>query len=148
MNKYDDLELSILGCFLQKPKLLETTKLEDKHFKKHYKIFMFFKSVYKKFGSLDLNIMYSISKNKYRIIEYIVWISQYYGFPSLYETYEKQLIELYEENEKDKWIIEKVYELANDLLVRNISTNDFKSKVNEIYENAEKIFKNGDEENE
>lgn len=148
MNKYDDLELSILGCFLQKPKLLETTKLEDKHFKKHYKIFMFFKSVYKKFGSLDLNIMYSISKNKYRIVEYIVWISQYYGFSSLYETYEKQLIELYEENEKDKWIIEKVYELANDLLVKNISTNDFKSKVNEIYENAEKIFKNGDEENE
>lgn len=148
MNKYDDLELSILGCFLQKPKLLEITKLEDKHFKKHYKIFMFFKSVYKKFGSLDLNIMYSISKNKYRIIEYIVWISQYYGFPSLYETYEKQLIELYEENEKDKWIIEKVYELSNDLLVRNISTNDFKIKVNEIYENAEKIFKNGDEENE
>ena len=148
MNKYDDLELSILGCFLQKPKLLEITKLEDKHFKKHYKIFMFFKSVYKKFGSLDLNIMYSISKNKYRIIEYIVWISQYYGFPSLYETYEKQLIELYEENEKDKWIIEKVYELANDLLVKNISTNDFKIKVNEIYENAEKIFKNGDEKNE
>lgn len=142
MNKYNDLELSILGCFLQKPELLETTKLEDKHFKKHYKIFIFFKSVYKKFCSLDINIMYSISKNKYRIIEYIVWISQYYGFPSLYETYEKQLIELYEEDKKDKYIIEKVYELANDLLARNIEVKDFKNEVNKIYENAEKLFEN------
>ena len=141
MNKYDDLELSILGCFLQKPKLLEITKLEDKHFKKHYKIFIFFKSVYKKFGSLDLNIMYSISKNKYRIVEYIVWISEYFGFPSLYETYEKQLIELYEEDKKDKWIIEKVYELANDLLTRNIEVKDFKNKVDEIYLQSDKFFK-------
>lgn len=143
MDKYNDLELSILGCFLEKPKLLETTKLENKHFKKHYKIFIFFKAVYKKFGSLDLNIMYSISKNKYRIVEYIVWISEYFGFPSLYETYEKQLIELYEEDKKDKYIIEKVYELANDLLARNIEVEDFRCIVDKIYDNADRLFKGG-----
>lgn len=140
-EKYDDLELSILGCFLQKPELLKKTKLENKHFKKHYKIFMFFKSVYEKFGTLDFNIMYSISKNKYRIIEYIIWISNYYGFPSQYENYEKRLIELYEENKKNKWIIEKIYELSNDLLVGNIEVEDFKNKVDEIYNNANEIFK-------
>ena len=141
MEKYDDLELSILGCFLQKPELLKETRLESKHFKKHYKIFMFFKAVYEKFGTLDINIMYSISKNKYRIIEYVIWISKYYGFPSQFKNYEKQLIELYEESKKDKYIIEKVYELANDLLVRNVSTNDFRNKVDEIYKNADGIFK-------
>ena len=106
MNKYNDLELSILGCFIQKPDLLDKTKLEDKHFIKHSKIFTFFKAVYKKFGTLDFNIMYSISKNKYRIIEYIIWISQYYGLPSLYELYEKQLIDLYQETVRtSKWLI-------------------------------------------
>lgn len=142
MNKYNDLELSILGCFIQKPDLLDKTKLQDKHFIKHAKIFTFFKAVYKKFGTLDFNIMYSISKNKYRIIEYIVWISQYYGFPSLYELYEQQLIDLYEETEKNKYIIEKVYELANDLYVRNLEVSEFRNKVEEVYKNADEIFKN------
>lgn len=141
MNKYDDLELSILGCFLQKPELLEITKLENKHFKNHYKIFIFFKSVYKKFGSLDINIMYSISKNKYRIIEYIIYIIEHCGFISKYKIYEKQLIELYEEDKKDKYIIEKIYELANDLLVKNIEVKDFKNKVDEIYSQADEFFK-------
>lgn len=147
MNKYNDLELSILGCFLKKPSLLDKTKIEDKHFIKHTKIFIFFKAVYKKFGTLDFNIMYSISKNKYRIIEYVVWISQHYGFASLYETYEQQLINLYEENKKNKYIIEKVYELANDLYVRNLEVSEFKSKVEEVYKNADEIFK-GDNKNE
>lgn len=147
MNKYNDLELSILGCFLKKPSLLDKTKLENEHFIKHAKIFIFFKAVYKKFGTLDFNIMYSISKNKYRIIEYIVWISQYYGFASLYETYEQQLIDLYEETKKNKYIIEKVYELANDLYVRNLEVSEFRSKVEEVYKNADEIFK-GDNKNE
>ena len=141
MNKYNDLELSILGCFIQKPDLLDKTKLEDKHFIKHAKIFIFFKAVYKKFGTLDFNIMYSISKNKFRIVEYMVWISEYYGFPSLYETYEKQLIDLYEENKKDKYIIEKIYDLANDLYVRNLEINEFRNKVDKVFENAEQLFK-------
>ena len=142
MNKYNDLELSILGCFIQKPDLLDKTKLEDKHFIKHAKIFIFFKAVYKKFRTLDFNIMYSISKNKFRIVEYMVWISEYYGFPSLYELYEQQLIDLYEETKKNKYIIEKVYELANDLYVRNLEVSEFRNKIEEVYKNADEIFKN------
>ena len=142
MNKYNDLELSILGCFIQKPDLLDKTKLEDKHLIKHAKIFIFFKAVYKKFRTLDFNIMYSISKNKFRIVEYMVWISEYYGFPSLYELYEQQLIDLYEETKKNKYIIEKVYELANDLYVRNLEVSEFRNKIEEVYKNADEIFKN------
>lgn len=142
INKYDDLELSILCCFLQKPNLLDKTILDEKYFVKHKKIYIFLKAIYKKFKTLDLNIMYSISKNKFRTIEYIVWIAQYSAFPSLFTTYEKQLIDLYKENKKDKWIIDKVYELSNDLYVRNLEVSEFRSKVEDIYKNADEIFKN------
>lgn len=141
-GKYNDLELSILCCFLQKPKLLENTKLEEKHFIKHKKIFIFLKAVYKKFNSLDINIMYSISKDKYKVIEHIVWISQYCAFTSLYQTYEQQLINLYEETKKNKYIIEKIYELANDLYVRNLEVNEFRNKIEKVYNDADEIFKN------
>lgn len=140
MSKYNDLELSILGCFLRKPELLDKTILENKHFIKHRKIFIFFKEVYKHFGTLDLNLMYSISKNKYRTIEYISWILEYYGFPSMLKIYEKELIDLYNEKDKDKFIIEEVFDLANKLYAKNISTSDFKKQINEIYENANKMF--------
>lgn len=137
--KYDDLENIILSCFLKKPNLLNKTKLEDKHFKKHKKIFVFYKAVYKKFGTLDLAIQYSISKNKYRIVEYNLWIMEYAGFPSLFEKYEQRLIEIYEEEKKEKYIKEKIYEATNNLIVGNIETKDFKEKINKIYETAEKI---------
>lgn len=141
MNKYDDLELSILSCFLQKPDLLKETLLEDKHFIKHQKIFIFFKSIYKKFGTLDINIMHSVSKNKYRTIEYIVWILNYSGFPSKYKLYEKQLIDLFEEEKKNRYIKEEVYKKANDLLVGNIEVCEFQKEISSIYNNAERIFK-------
>lgn len=142
MNKYTDLEISILSCILQKPELMEDVKLEDKHFIKHKKIWMFMKAFYKKFKTFDLTLMVSISSYKYRMIEYIIWLLEKEPSPSLYKQYEQQLIELYEEEKKDKWIIEKVYELSNELYVRNINTSEFKNKLNEIYENANKLFKN------
>ena len=46
MNKYNDLELSILSCLLQRPELMKNVILEDKHFKKHLNIWIFMKSVY------------------------------------------------------------------------------------------------------
>lgn len=143
-EKYNDLELSILGCFLQKPELFKKTALENKHFKKHYKIFVFLKVVYQKFNTLDLTLLYSISKNKYRIVEYIEWITKHYGFPSLFETYERELIELYNQTKKDKWLVDKIYVLANELLARNISTTDFKNEIDNLYQEAEQIFEEVD----
>ena len=37
MNKYNDLELSILSCLLQKPSLMNEIRLEDKRFIKNLK---------------------------------------------------------------------------------------------------------------
>ena len=50
--------------------------------------------------------------------------------------YQKQLIDEFEKSEKDKYIINNIYILANDLFVGNISTERFKEKCDEIYEKA------------
>ena len=142
MNKYNDLELSILSCLLQRPSLMNKVIFEDKHFIKHKKIWLFMKSFYKKFGNFDLTLMMNISKNKYRMIEYILWIIEKEPAPSLFEQYQIQLINEYNQLKKDKWITEKIYKLSNDLLIKNIQVEDFRNKVDEIYNNAENIFNN------
>jgi hypothetical protein len=118
--------------------------LEDKHFRKTQRMWQFMKSFYKKFKTFDINLMYSVCKDKWQIVEYISLLLEFEPTASAFDKYQKQLIELYEEQEKDKWIIEKVYGLANELLVRNISTGDFKKEVEKIYYNADEIFRKGD----
>ena len=144
MNKYNDLELSILSCIIQRPNLMNKVVLEDKHFVKHKKLWLFLKAFYKKFGNFDLTLMLSVSKDKNRIIEYIMWLYDKEPAPSLFEIYQKQLIQLYEETKKEKWIIDSVYELVNELVVRNIQVKDFRKNVDDIYIKADEIFKGVD----
>ena len=146
MNKYNDLELSILSCLLYKPELMEQIIVEDKHFIKHKKIWLFMKSFYDKFHNFDLTLMYSVCKDKYRIVEYIKWLLEQEIHISRFNDYQKQLIDLYKENKKEKWIIEKIYSLANDLYVRSIDSNEFKNKLEDIYKNANQIFKENENE--
>lgn len=141
MNKYNDLELSILSCIVQKPELMEQVILDDKYFIKHKKIWLFLKSFYNKFHNFDLTLMYSICKDKYRIVEYIMWLMEKEPRLFLFNDYQKQLIKLYDELEKEKYIIEKIYSLANDLYVRSITSDEFKIKLDDIYKNADEIFK-------
>lgn len=141
MNKYNDLELSILSCLLQEPKLMNKIIFKDEHFIKHKKIWLFMKSFYKKFGNFDLTLMVNISKNKYRMSEYILWIVEKEPAPSLFEYYQKQLIEKFNQKKRDEWVIEKIYELSNDLLIGNVELKDYKNKVDDIFKNAKEIFK-------
>lgn len=141
MNKYNDLELSILSCIVQKPELMEQVILDDKYFVKHKKIWLFLKSFYNKFHNFDLTLMYSICKDKYRIVEYIIWLMEKEPRLFLFNDYQKQLMELYDELEKEKYIIEKIYALANELWVKNINTNEFKNEIENVYKDADEIFK-------
>ena len=120
---------------------MEQLILEDKHFVRTQRMWQFMKAFYKMFGTFDINLMYSVCKDKWQIVNYIIMLLDYEIVTCNFDKYQKQLIELYEENKKDKYIIEKVYELANSLLVRNISTSDFRNKVDEIYSQADEIFK-------
>ena len=46
--------------------------------------------------------------------------------------YQKQLMKEYDELKRDKWIREKVYELANNYYMMNLSLEDFKKEINNI----------------
>ena len=141
MNKYYDLETSILCCFMLKPELMETTKLEDKHFIKNQRMWQFMKSFYKKFGTFDITLMASVIDNKYKLMRYIVDILNTEPTPFMFEKYEKQLIDLYNEDKKEKWIIHKIQQETDNLWVRNINSKEFLLRVNEIINNANEIFK-------
>lgn len=133
--------MSILSCLIQKPDLMEQLILEDKHFIKHKRLWQFLKEFYKKFNNFDLTLICSVSKNRYEMIDYIIMLIDVEPTVSLFMTYQEQLINLYNEEKKERYKIEKIYELANSLLVRNITTKEFSIKANEIYKNANEIFK-------
>lgn len=141
MNKYSDLESSILCCLLIKPELMNELKLEDKHFVNNKQIWGFMKSFYKKFKNFDITLMCSLCKNRKRLMRYIIDLLELEPTSSNFDLYQQQLIDLYNEEEKDKWIIEKVYKATCDLWVRNITTREFILKITDIYQNANEIFK-------
>lgn len=142
MDKYYDLEINILSCILQKPKLMEDIILEDKYFIQHKKLWLFLKAVYQKFGDLDLHIMYSIIKDKYHFMDYIIWLIDVEPAVSNFKKYQQQLIDLFNENKRSKYIREKIYELANNLFVKNIEVDDFRKRVDKIYIDADILYKN------
>ena len=139
MNK--ELEKSILSCLLLNPKLMEQLILEDKHFVSTQRIWQFMKAFYNKFKTFDIRLMVSICKDKWQIINYIMLLLDIEVTTHNFDKYQKQLIELYEESKKEKWIIEKIYELANNLYVRNIELENFDNELKKIYKDANEIFK-------
>jgi len=142
MYNYGELELLILSCIWIKPELLNTTKLEDKHFINNKKIFVFFKSFYKKFGMFDSEIMCKLASNKYKMVDYLKVISELEPTTANFEKYEDLLLELYNEAKKEKWLREKTFQLANDLYLKNITSEQFKEQFDTLYNNAKEIFKN------
>ena len=135
MYNYGQLELLILSCMMIKPKLLETTKLEAKHFKHSSKIFILFNSFYKKFGTLDCELMCKMVDNKYKYIDYIKVLSELEPTASNFEKYESLLLELYHEQINERILRSKIFSLANDLYVGNITSKEFKDKIDNIYKN-------------
>ena len=141
MEKYGDLEITILSCLLMKPDLMEKIKLEDKYFIKNKRIWLFMKTFYKRFKNFDIPLMLSVASNKYAIREYIKRLLEIESMPSHFETYQEQLIRSYNETKKNKWIREKVYELATKLYVTTITPDEFKNKIDQMYKDADEIFK-------
>ena len=142
MNKYNDLEMSILSCLILKPELMKKIKFEDKHILKHQRLWQFLKAFYQRFGNFDPTLMFDMCSNNWKLIMYIERLADLELNPNNFEKYQERLIESYEELKKEKWIIEKIYKLANDLYVRNIKLDNFKNEVNKIFDNADIIFKN------
>ena len=131
MSQYN-LELNILSCLLQRPELMNDFILSDKHFVKFYRLWMFMKTYYNKYHNFDLVMMASLCKDKYHIIEYLTMIVETEPAPSRFKEYQQQLIKLHEESEKEKRLIEELFELANKLYVRDLSLEKYKEAVNKL----------------
>lgn len=141
MNNYYDLEISILSCLLQQPELMNQLKLQDKHFVKQQRLWQFMKSFYTKFETFDYVLMYQVCKDKTKLIEYIMWLSEVEPLLSNFDKYQDMLIDLYNKNKKEEYIIKKIYSLSNDLYVGNIDLKKFKDNIEEVENNANIIFK-------
>ena len=138
-NGINDLEMNIMACLLIKPELMKQVILEDKHFVKHQRLWQFMKAFYKKFQTFDVQLMYSVCRDKWHIVNYMVMLLDVDVMTCRFDLYQKQLMDLCEERKKDKFIIENVYKLANELYVRNISVEEFKNQTQKIYDDAQKI---------
>ncbi len=128
MKQYELLERSILNCFIVEPELIEKTKLESKHFKKHHRLFNFLKDFYKRFKTFDISLMGSVCTNPSEAIDYIADIIDTISVPSRYSLYEEQLLCMY----KDFNTIESINKLTRKLYTREIELDDFKSELKEI----------------
>lgn len=137
----ENLENSVLCCILLKPELMEEEILEDKYFQNTQRVWQFMKAFYKKFKCFDIELMASVCEDNYRLMNYITVILESEATAIHFELYVKQLMEKYNEKQKDKIIIKKIFEYANNLYLRNISTSEFKKKVDEIYKESEVIKK-------
>ena len=142
MYDYAEVELSLLSCFWLNPKLLEETKLEEKHFIHYKRLFVLFQSFYKKFGNLNIESVCNVVKDQYKLMRYINVISQLEPTSSNYDKYESLLLELYNEAAEEKWLREKVFQLANDFYLKNINSKEFKERFDNLYIKAKEICKN------
>lgn len=131
MNRYDNLEMRIMSCVLVKPELMKQVFVQDKYFVKYKRLWKFLKAFYNKFETFDCTLMYSVCKDKYQILKYIEFLLEYDCSSKNFDKYQKQLIEQYEQNERDKIIIDKIYEWANELYVKNMPLDKFIELVNQ-----------------
>lgn len=143
-EQYYDLEINILSCLILKPELMKEITLSDCHFVKHQRLWQFMKSFYSKFETFDIPLMFSICKDKYQIAKYCEWLVDVDCNVALFHKYEDRIKELFAQKKQDKWIIDKIFKVANDLYVGNINLEKFKDRINKIEEEAKMIFEGDD----
>lgn len=133
MNKqYAELERQILSCVLQRPELMEKVKLEDKYFIQYKNLWKLLKAFYGRFKCLDIVMISSMVKPQYKFAMYMEDLLMIEPNPNRLEEYQNLLLELCEEEKQEKEKINKIYDLANDLIVRKMTTQEFKDKINKI----------------
>lgn len=132
MEEYYELEKCVLSCLLAKPELMEQNELKDEYFIKYKRLWIFMKSFYERFKTFDKVVMKDICTNKNMMVNYLVSIEDNEGKYVRFNLYKQRLIDSFNENKKDKAIIEVIYKLANDLYVRNINLKQFKEDLTKI----------------
>ena len=141
IKEYYGIELSILSCLILKPELMSELILEDKHFIKYQRIWQYMKSFYNKYKTFDLQIMFAVCKNKYELMDYIEKLVINEVDVDNFNLYQNELLKSFEENKKERWIKNKVFVLANELINQNIDLKEFDLKYKKLYEDVNILFK-------
>ena len=128
MEQYKELEEAILNCLIIKPELFKTTKLNEKHFKKHKRFYVFIKKFYDTFGNFDLSLLKSACSNPGEVMDYIADIINTTSVTGNFELYERRLLKLYDNFEE----IENIHKLEKRLYFREIDIDEFKKELKQI----------------
>lgn len=132
-EEYYQLEKDVLDSLLVKPELMENLEIDDKYFVKYKRLWIFMKSFYDKFHNFDIDTMASLSTSKNSLVRYVSTVqSESNASYVRFDTYLQRLKDMFEENKQEVAVIEKIYELSNDLFVRKIKLKDFYEKINQI----------------
>lgn len=125
MEQYELIERAVLNCFFTNPKLIETTKLESKHFKKNHRLFNFLKAFYNKYKSFDISLIGSHCDDPGKVIDYIADIMDSTSVASRFPLYERRLIEMY----YDYNYAREIYKSAKSLYNHDIDIEQFKNEL-------------------
>ena len=145
LNKYNNIEAfeeQILGCLILEPNLMKDLIVKEKHFVKNKSLFKFFVQFYEIHKTLDIVIMLAVCpKNKIKLINKIVEIvDNVMCHTCKFNLYQKYLITLQEEEQKEKLNILKIDDLANKLYLRGITVEEFKKEIEKIMKCSLKLL--------
>lgn len=128
MNQYEAVERAILNCYFVKPELMETRKVETRHFKKYRGLFNAFKKMYEEKKTIDFNLLQSMCKDPMKAMDYLADVIDCTSVSGNYKIYEQRLLKLYLEHDG----IEAIHKLEAELYSRKIDLATFKAEVDEI----------------
>lgn len=98
------------------------------------------KEVYNSRGTLDLALLDDYVNKKTNGLSILIDIvSNTFVIPSNFRLYENELIKIYNQDKKEKYLREKIYEEATKLYLGNISSKLFYKKIQELKERADKV---------
>lgn len=141
MDKLTDIEFCIICCVILKPKLMKEVKFKSEYMVKHRYLWDFLKTFYDNFEDFDIQLIYSMYPHPKEFETFIKEVSETYVNISNFDLYQQELIRTREETQKDKFIIENVYDLAVRLQCRMLTVNEFKDKWEYVYKIANEKYK-------
>lgn len=128
---YAEPELDILVCILLDPKLIDELVISEDEFEHYGYVLSFFKKVYEKYHCLDANIMFSVVKDTslMKIMDVLDLLTDIIPVPSNFMAYQKRVLERNIENKELKAYKEAILDYGEDLLLDNISVDEYMDLV-------------------
>lgn len=136
-RKIDDLEMTVLSCLLCNPENMKDPRLKDELFVNHQKEWQFMKAVYKKFGCFDLALMYNNVRNRYNYMGFIIQLLDIEVIGGNFTHYIDELIHIKHQDEIERYRANIIFSMAHDLIEHNITCEEFKQKIDKLFEENE-----------